>query len=91
MRKISLNCKKENGITLITLVVTLIILIILSTVTLNATLGDNGLIRQAQKALDYQANAIYSDSLLTNQTVDYFGDILEGNSTGGGWWRTKNR
>ena len=42
--------KKEKGITLVTLVVTIIVLIILAVVSLNATLGDNGIITQAQKA-----------------------------------------
>ena len=42
--------KKEKGITLVTLVVTIIVLIILAGVSLNATLGENGIITQAQKA-----------------------------------------
>ena len=78
--------KEENGITLIALVITLIILIILSVVTLNEAFGDEGLIRQAEQALDYQANGIYSDSTLINQTYDIFDGLFDSNNTttGGG-------
>ncbi len=42
--------KKNEGITMITLVVTVIVLIILAGVSLNTTIGENGIISQAQKA-----------------------------------------
>ncbi len=42
--------KEAKGITLISLVITIIILLILAGVTLSLTLGDNGIITQAQKA-----------------------------------------
>ena len=41
---------KAKGVTLISLVITIIILLILAGVTLSLTLGDNGIITQAQKA-----------------------------------------
>ena len=41
---------KARGVTLISLVITVIILLILAGVTLSLTLGDNGIITQAQKA-----------------------------------------
>lgn len=44
------NFKKYNGITLVSLVVTIVILLILSGVTINALVGDNGLINMAKKA-----------------------------------------
>ena len=46
--------KKAKGITLISLVITIIILLILAGVTLSLTLGDNGIITQAQKAKEAQ-------------------------------------
>ena len=46
--------KKSKGITLISLVITIIILLILAGVTLSLTLGDNGIITQAQKAKEAQ-------------------------------------
>lgn len=44
------NIEKQKGITLISLSVTIIVLIILAGVSLNATVGENGIITQAQKA-----------------------------------------
>ncbi len=41
---------KERGITLIALVVTIIVLIILAGVSIAMLVGDNGIIRQAQRA-----------------------------------------
>lgn len=40
---------KNNGISLIALVVTIIVLIILAGITINSIIGDNGIIKQAQK------------------------------------------
>lgn len=47
----------QNGITLIALVVTIIVLIILATISINAVLGENGLIKKAEQAKEIQANA----------------------------------
>ena len=43
---------KNNGITLISLVVTIIVLLILAGVTISMLFGDNGIITMAQKARD---------------------------------------
>ncbi|MFR8144342.1 MAG: hypothetical protein ACLU84_04620 [Clostridia bacterium] len=43
---------KEKGVTLIALVITIIVLIILAGVAINALVGENGIITQAQKAKD---------------------------------------
>ena len=72
--------KKERGITLIALVMTIVILIILAVVAINAAFGDSGLISQAEKAADYQANAMATDSALINETTDYIEGILSGAS-----------
>ena len=42
--------KKNNGITLIALVITIIVLIILAGISINLLLGDNGIIKKAQIA-----------------------------------------
>ena len=42
--------KKNTGITIISLVVTIIILIILAGISINMLVGDNGIITQAQNA-----------------------------------------
>ena len=42
--------KKQKGITLIALVITIIVLLILAAVTINALSGDNGILRRAREA-----------------------------------------
>ena len=41
--------KRENGITLISLVVTIVVMMILAGITIDATIGDNGLIKSAEE------------------------------------------
>ncbi|MCI8345839.1 MAG: Ig-like domain-containing protein [Clostridia bacterium] len=51
--------KDKSGITLITLVITIVILIILSGITINSTLGQNGIITRAKQAkIDIQIASI---------------------------------
>ena len=81
--------KKEQGITIITLVVTIIILIILAGVSLNATLGDNGIITQAQRARENieiarveeetQLNSLYEELAKGGEGVfdDSMADAIE--------------
>ena len=75
--------KDERGITLVALVITIVILIILAVVTINFAFGDNGLIKQAEKARDYQANADATDSKLLNDATEYIDGIIGGNGSGG--------
>ena len=61
------SCKKEKGITLVALVITIIILIILATVAINFAFGQNGIISQAEKGRDYYSNDhTYTDDSLAN-------------------------
>ena len=81
--------KKEKGITLVTLVVTIIVLIILAGVSLNATLGENGIITQAQKAKENmelarveeeeQLNSLYEELAKGGEGIfdDSMGDAIE--------------
>lgn len=50
--------KNKNGITIVSLVVAIAIIIILSTVTINVTFGDNGLVEQAKKGSELTSNSI---------------------------------
>ena len=47
----------NKGITLIALVVTIVVLIILATISINAVLGNNGIIKKAQEAKESQKDA----------------------------------
>ena len=44
--------KKQNGITLIALVVTIIILLILAGIVLNLTLGEHGILKKAEQGVE---------------------------------------
>ena len=54
---------KQTGITLIALVVTIIILIILAGVSISMIVGDNGIITQAQKAVEDTKQAQEKESI----------------------------
>ena len=62
--------KKDSGITLVTLAVTILIIIILAGVTINATLGDNGLLKQAQDAKNLAEST-------TLETEDKMEEVLQ--------------
>ena len=53
--------KKQNGITLIALVISIIVMLILAGVSLNMTVGDNGIISRAQEATMLQSVAELQD------------------------------
>lgn len=53
--------KNEKGITLIALVISIIVLLILAGVSINAVIGDGGILRQAQKGATTQRLATYSE------------------------------
>ena len=81
------NYLKQNGITLIALVVTIVVLLILAGVTINALFGDTGIIKSAQDAQNKMDQAQDSDltslnnlnNWIENQTRDTekVPDILE--------------
>ena len=60
--------KKQKGITLVALVITIIILIILAGVTIQMTLGDNGLITKARLAADLYKNAENDERVMVAST-----------------------
>ena len=55
------NYLKQNGITLIALVVTIVVLLILAGVTINALFGDTGIIKRAQDAQNKMDQAAEND------------------------------
>ena len=63
LRKILQNVKRKNrGITLIALVLTIVILIILATVTINFAFGENGLVSMTEETKDLATNSIDYES-----------------------------
>ena len=70
------NIKKERGITLVALVITIIIIIILATITMNMAFGDNGLIKQAQKAKDMAANSVIAEQEGMNSLMQEYANVM---------------
>ena len=64
--------RRERGITLVALVITVIIIIILATVTINMAFGDNGLIKQAQLAKDLVANSTVAEQEGMNSVMSEY-------------------
>ena len=75
--------KKENGITLIVLVITVIVMLILAAVVLNMTLGDNGIIKKAGEAANKYEEAQTNELAMLNNLEDQYNNILNGNGNGG--------
>ena len=67
--------QKESGITLVALVVTVVILIILAMISINIIFNENGIVNQAEKAKEHQANAELEDNeklgMLDNSIKEY--------------------
>ena len=65
------NLNNKAGITLIALVISIIVMLILAGVSLNATIGDNGIITQAQNATYMQSVAVLEE-YLNNYYVEHY-------------------
>lgn len=63
MRKIGEKCINQKGITLMALVVTIVILIILAVISINAIFGENGLIKNSERAKQEHEKAFAREQL----------------------------
>ena len=77
IRKIK-ETNKENGITLIALVITIIILIILATVTITLVFGEGGLIQRAQEGKDLTEQAQKDEQEELKGAEEYINGVLAG-------------
>ena len=71
--------KQVKGITLIALVVTIIVLLILAGVALNLTIGDNGLFKRAQNAVDTWQMAEINEQKEMDKAMDELDNYLKPN------------
>ena len=87
----SKRVKENSGITLIALVVTIVVLIILATVSINAVLGQNGIIGKAKQAKESYEKSVKAEDTamqkLLNEMEEY--DTNGGGSGGGSDTPTK--
>ena len=66
--------KKQTGITLIALVISIIVMLILAGVSLNATIGENGIITQAQNA-KYIQNCAELEEFFNQYYVQHYDEL----------------
>ena len=90
------NCAKQKGITLIALVVTIVVLLILAGVSVNALLGDSGIIGKAKEAQNAMDKAKENDEKGINELSNWLDSKINGNSGGddpvtptGNWTQNK--
>jgi hypothetical protein len=77
------DMKKNKGITLVALVVTIVVLLILAGVSINLVLGNNGIIAKAKEAQRKSAEASQNDLIGMNELAQQLEGKLNG-STGSG-------
>ena len=71
--------QRDEGITLIALVITILVLIIIAVVAINMAFGANGLIKRAKDARDYYTNdTAYTDESIANVDA-YISETLKEN------------
>ena len=72
--------KQEKGITLVALVITIIILLILAGVTINLTLGENGLIKRAKESANAHKQGEENDIAFMNNAIEYMEQYFNQNT-----------
>ena len=68
--------KQNNGITLITLIITIVLLIILAGIMINIGLGENGLFTRAKEARDKYWKAEREEEIALNELYEELGTTL---------------
>ena len=76
MRKIELQ--KNNGITLVALVVTIVVLLILAGITIMYTMGDNSIFKKAQEAKNKTEEAIKNEQEYMNSIDNMINEYTNG-------------
>ena len=76
--------KKNKGITLVALVVTIVVLLILAGVSINLVLGNNGIIAKAKEAETKSAEASQNDLIGMNELAQQLEEQINGSTGNGG-------
>ncbi len=72
--------RKEKGITLIALVITIIVLLILAGVALNTLMGENSIIENANRAVSEYNNSVSNTQELLNEIKEYINRVETNNT-----------
>lgn len=75
---------KNNGITLVALVVTIVVLLILAGVSINLVIGNNGIINKAKEAKEKTKQAQYNTEKEMNVLTDWIDEQLADSEQAGG-------
>ena len=75
--------EKQNGITLVALIVTIVVLLILAGITIMYTMGDNSIFKKAQEAKDKTNQAIKNEQEYMNSIDNMLNEYLNGTINGG--------
>jgi Na+-transporting methylmalonyl-CoA/oxaloacetate decarboxylase gamma subunit len=84
--------KKQEGITLVALVVTIVVLLILAGITIMYTMGENSIFKKAQEAKNKTEDAIRNEQETFENLQDYMNEAINGiqtKPTNGGWTQDK--
>ena len=77
------HTKKNKGINLVALVVTIVVLLILAGVSINLVLGNNGIIAKAKEAQRKSAEASQNDLIGMNELAQQLGEKINGSAGSG--------
>ena len=73
------SIKEKRGITLIALVVTIIVILILAGVTIDVTLGENGILNKSKEAADRMNSLVKEDEAELNELLDELNETMDNN------------
>lgn len=68
--------KNEKGITLITLATTIVVLMILSTVSINAVFGENGILKKSKQQRAKTEGTIYNEETKNNEISTEYANAM---------------
>ena len=73
-----MNRKKEQGVTLIAMVISIILLIILSTVIVEVAMGEKGLMKQSRQVKELAEQDANEEQSKMNTLLDNWSDLVQG-------------
>ena len=82
--------KRESGITLLTLAITIIVMLILAGIALRLSIGDNGIVGITGNTVDKYTNASDQEQEGLNSFANEFNEIINGGGTGDGGSRDED-
>ena len=73
------SMKEKRGITLIALAVTIVVILILAGVTIDVTLGENGILNKSKEAANRMNNLVKEDEAKLNELLNELNETMDSN------------